>query len=87
MEKQTTKSGFKFELDPKRLDNYELLESVSEIEEDPIAVVRVLKLLLGKEDVKRLKEHLRNEDGIVPANKLMNEIQDMFQSQAEIKNS
>lgn len=87
MAKQKTKSGFEFELDINRIDNYELLEAVSEVEEDPLAVVRVLKMLLGKEDVKRLKEHLRNEDGIVPAGELINEIQDMFQSQVETKNS
>lgn len=82
-----TKSGFEYELSPERLNNYELLEAVSEIDEDPFAITRVLKLLLGKEDTNRLKDHVRTEDGIVPADKLTDEITEMFQSNDETKNS
>lgn len=82
-----TKSGFEFELSKDRLNNYELLEAVGEIDEDPFAITRVLKLLLGKEDTNRLKEHIRTEDGIVPADKLTDEITEMFQSNVETKNS
>ncbi|SDQ54741.1 hypothetical protein LHA31_02525 [Carnobacterium viridans] len=82
-----TKSGFEIELSKDRLNNYELLEAVSEIDEDPSAITRVLKLLLGKEDTNRLKDHIRTEDGIVPADKLTDEITEMFQSMVETKNS
>lgn len=82
-----TKSGFEIELSKDRLNNYELLEAVSEIDEDPFAITRVLKLLLGKEDTNRLKDHIRTEDGIVPADKLTDEITEMFQSNVETKNS
>lgn len=82
-----TKSGFEFELSDERLNNYELLEAISEIEVDPAAMPKVLKLLLGKEDTKRLKDHIRTEDGFVPVDKLMVEITEMFQSRNETKNS
>ena len=82
-----TKSGFEFELSKDRVNNYELLEAVSEIDDDPFAITRVLKLLLGKEDTNRLKDHIRTEDGIVPADKLTDEITEMFQSNVETKNS
>ncbi len=87
MAKQKTKSGFEFELSQDRLNNYELLEAISEIDEDPFAITRVLKLLLGKEDTNRLKDHVRTEDGIVPADKLTDEITEIFQAKTETKNS
>lgn len=82
-----TKSGFEYELSPERLNNYELLEAVSEIDKDPFAITKVFKLLLGKTDTERLKNHLRTEDGIVPVDKLTDEITEMFQSKIETKNS
>ena len=82
-----TKSGFEVELSKDRLNNYELVEALGEFEENPIALTKVLKLLLGKEDINRLKEHLRNDEGIVPLDKLEKEIAEMFQSQPDTKNS
>ena len=52
MLKGTTKSGFKFEIEDKRLNNYELLEAISEVEESPLALPRVIKLLLGDSKAK-----------------------------------
>lgn len=87
MAKQKTKSGFEFELSKDRLNNYELLEVISEIEENPLVMPQVLKLLLGKEDTNRLKDHVRTEDGFVPVDKLEDEITEIFYSQSETKNS
>lgn len=87
MAKQKTKSGFEFELSKERLNNYELFELISEIEENPLVMPQVLKLLLGKEDTKRLKDHVRTEDGFVPVDKIENEITEIFHSHSETKNS
>lgn len=87
MKQGVTKSGFKFEISEERLNNYELLEAVSEIEENPLAVSKVVNLLLGKEETKRLKDHVRTENGIVPADKLTDIVTEIFQSQLETKNS
>lgn len=87
MAKQKTKSGFEYELSKERLNNYELFELISEIEENPIVMPQVLKLLLGKEDTDRLKNHIRTEDGFVPVDKIENEITEIFNSQSETKNS
>lgn len=84
--KGTTKSGFKFELDQERLNNYELLESISEIDEDPFAITKVLDLLLGKEEKNRLKEHIRNDEGIISVDEMTDEITEMFQSVDQTKN-
>ena len=49
MIKGKTKSGFSYELDKERLNNYELLEAIEELEENPLVLSRVVNLLLGKE--------------------------------------
>lgn len=85
--KGKTESGFEYSIDPKRLDNYELLEGIVELEENPTNVPAVLKMLLGTDQVKKLKEHVRGEDGIVPAAKMLTEIKEIFENQAQTKNS
>lgn len=87
MIKGKTKSGFSYELDKERLNNYELLEAIEELEENPLVLSRVVNLLLGKEQTKKLKDHLRTENGIVPTEKLSEEITEIFQNQGETKNS
>lgn len=87
MIKGKTKSGFSYELDKDRLNNYELLEAIEELEENPLVLSRVVNLLLGKEQTKKLKDHIRNKDGIVPTEKISEEITEIFQNQGETKNS
>ena len=87
MIKGKTKSGFSYELDKERLNNYELLEAIEELEENPLVLSRVVNLLLGKEQTKKLKDHIRNKDGIVPTEKMSEEITEIFQNQGETKNS
>ena len=87
MIKGKTKSGFSYELDKERLNNYELLEAIEELEENPLILSRVVNLLLGKEQTKKLKDHLRTENGIVPTEKMSEEITEIFQNQGETKNS
>jgi len=82
-----TKSGFVYELSQERLNNYELLEAISEIDENPLAISKVVKLLLSEKETKKLKDHVRTKNGIVPVEKFTNEITEMFQSQGETKNS
>lgn len=87
MIKGETKSGFKYNIEKERLDNYELLEAIGDIDEDPFAISRVVNLLLGKDQTKELKDHVRTESGIVPVKALTEEITEIFESQKEIKNS
>ena len=87
MIKGKTKSGFSYELDKERLNNYELLEAIEELEENPLVLSRVVNLLLGKEQTKKLKDHLRTENGIVPTEKMSEEITEISQNQGETKNS
>ena len=75
-----TSSGFEIDIDPSRFDNAELLDALSDMNAgDALAVSRVLTFILGKEDKKRLYDHLREEDGRVPLEKLNREIQDILE--------
>ena len=88
MIKGKTKTGFEYELNEKVLNNYELVENIAEIEENPLAITTIVKQLLGKDGTKRLKEHIRDENGIVTTDKMMKEIVDIFQNSGkETKNS
>lgn len=87
MLKGQTKSGFKYEIPEENLNNYELLEALAEVEENPLLVPKVVRLLLGKEQAEKLKDHLRTETGIVPTDKLSEEIMGIFENHKDLKNS
>lgn len=87
MIKGKTKSGFEYEILEENLNNYELVEVLGELEENPLLIARVVNLLLGKEQADRLKNHLRTENGTVPTDNMSEEIMEIFNSQNETKNS
>ena len=78
--KGTTKTGFPFDISMERMENYEVVETIAEIDENPLVLPRLLKLLLG-DQVAALQDHVRGEDGMVPTQKLMDEVRDIFESQ------
>lgn len=78
--KGTTKTGFPFDISMEQMENYEVVETIAEIDENPLVLPRLLKLLLG-DQVAALKDHVRGEDGMVPTQKLMDEVRDIFESQ------
>ncbi|MGM0143761.1 hypothetical protein IGJ94_000288 [Enterococcus sp. AZ153] len=85
--KGKTKSGFEYKISKERLDNYELLEAIIELETNPLTLSKVVIMLLGKEQTEKLKDHLRTKAGIVPAEKMSEEITEIFQSHSNTKNS
>lgn len=86
MIKGKTKSGFKFEIDERLLDDYELVELLAETEDNPLLITKVLTKLLGDQK-KELIEHVREEDGIVPAGRMMEELEEVFNTSKKTKNS
>lgn len=87
MLKGKTESGFTYQISEKRLENYELVEALNSIETNPLEVIKVVNLLLGVDQAKKLKDHLRDKDGLVSTEKMTNEIQEIFETQAKLKNS
>lgn len=66
--KITLDDGFSIDVDEARLDNMELVEAISDLteEENPLALARVARHLLGREGKTQLYAHFRTEDGRVP---------------------
>jgi hypothetical protein len=88
MIKGKTKSGFEFEISKDIANDYELVENLAELEENPLLIGKIVNQVLGKEQTARLKEHVRNEKGIVPTDKMTQEIIEIFQNSGEeTKNS
>ena len=86
MLKGTTKSGFRYEVTTERLNNFELVETLSEVDENPLLLPKVLNLLLGERQSKNLKNYLRDEEGLVSTDKIRETIEDIFAAQNKIKN-
>lgn len=83
-----TESGFSVELEESTLDNMEVLDALSDLDEgNPLAMSRLVVKLLGKDGKKRLYDHLRTEDGRVPASAVEGAITELFQSINNGKNS
>lgn len=89
MIKETLKNGFEVEIPDENLDDYELLEDLAELEEDDYGkIVSVYRRLLGKDQYKALKEHIRNDSGRVAATEMMDTLEEIFNLQnGEVKNS
>lgn len=80
-----TKTGFEYNIDKKMLNDYELLEEIDNIGKSPLIIIKLLKRLLKEEQLEKLKEHIRNEEGIVPLDKMEKELIDIFDGINEIK--
>ena len=80
-----TKTGFEYEIDKKILNDYEFLEEIDNIGKNPLIIIKILKRLLKEEQLEKLKEHIRNEEGIVPIDKMEKELTDIFDGINEIK--
>lgn len=74
-----TKTGFEFTIEDSALDNWELLEVLSDIDDGKTQKIgAAVRMLLGKEQSDALKDHCRTEDGRVPTSAMMTEIGEIF---------
>lgn len=86
--KGKTTSGFEFEISEDIKNDYELVENLAELEDNPLILAKVIKQILGADQTEKLKNHVRNEKGIVPTDKMTQEIIEIFQNSGEeTKNS
>lgn len=81
-----TSTGFEFKVDEKALDNMELVDAIAEADSNPVAVTRVITLLLGNEQKKCLYDHLRTPDGRVPIKDATTAVVEIFNSAKQGKN-
>lgn len=80
-----TKTNFEYNIDKKILNDYELLEEIDNLGKNPVVIIKLLRRLLQEEQLEKLKEHIRNEEGMVPIDKMEKELEDIFNGINEIK--
>lgn len=74
-----TKTGFEFSIEDGVLDDWELLEVLADIDDGKTQKIgTAIKLLLGADQAKALKEHCRNDEGRVPTSAMMAEMGEIF---------
>ena len=90
--KGTTKSGFKFNIDERIVEDWRLLDAIGLAEsDDPGEQIRgtreVANLLLGKEKESLIKFLQEKNDGFVPATEMSSMIAEIITTVRELKNS
>ncbi len=73
-----TESGFEFKVLESSKDDYELVELLAELKDDATKLPEALRRLIGEEGRERLKEHCRDENGIVSARRMTKEMLDIM---------
>ena len=83
-----TKSGFEFGISKDTLDDYELLEMLTQADEGAVWLIpKLAKKILGADQEEKLKNHVRDENGKVSMKKMAEELTDIFAATGELKNS
>lgn len=84
--KKKTSTGFVYSIDENVLNNFELLDLFAEVDENPLLLPKLIKILLGEEGKKALYDHVRLEDGTVPADKIEKELVEIISGKPKVKN-
>lgn len=87
MKKGKTSTGFKYQLEENIFDDYELLEVLRQIDKGESGkIVDMVDIMFSEEQKEALKNHVREENGKVPASKLIKEVMEIFHNEKEGKN-
>ncbi len=74
------KNGFRTELSDDTMNNMELVDALAEAGgEDPMAVSKICKIILGEKKRKELYDAIRTEDGRVPVEAVSDAIKEIFE--------
>ena len=83
-----TETGFEFEIDDEVLDDYEVMEDLCALDCGKVAIFpQAIEKILGKEQLIKLKDHVRNDKGKVSTTALMKEFTNILNSNQPGKNS
>lgn len=86
--KGKTKAGFEFEVDSNAGDNMEFLDALVEADENPAYFSKVVTILLGREQKKKLYDSVRDKNGVVHVEAVSNALVDIFDAMGNgVKNS
>ena len=86
MEKVKTKSGFVIDVDENRAKDWRFTRALARWENDETALVGLaecLPFLLGKDGENALMEHVKEKDGSIPADKMIEEFKEILEKLGE----
>lgn len=82
-----TTSGFEFKIAYETLDNWDLFEALTEMDKGNVIVIAdVAHMLLGEDQLKRLKNHVKGICGRVSTESMIQEIEEILRSSETGKN-
>lgn len=89
MMKGKTSTGFEYEVDEDVFDDMELIDALADVTSgrDSLQISAAVLKIFGTEQRKKLYDHLRNEHGRVPTEKIMDAITEIVESSEESKKS
>lgn len=77
-------SGFEYSLDADVMNDMNIIEAIADtMEDNPLALAKLCKMLFGEEQKKALYKHLQNERGKVPVEKVGEAVVEVFNSFGE----
>jgi phage protein len=86
MIKGITKSGFKFEISDKALDDFELLELMADVDSNALLVPKIFEKLLGMKQKENLIEFMKKRDGYASTEKMAKILEEILLSSQKLKN-
>lgn len=87
-----TKSGFEYTVDPRILTDWRFTTAITKVQAGDnmtkvAGIQEMANLVLGEDQMKKLEEHIAEKnDGFVPAEAVVKEINEIFESAKNIKN-
>lgn len=85
--KGVTSTGFLFEVADDVLDDYELLEVLVRVDKGSIQdITEMVHMMLGEDQEKRLKDHIRTLHGKISITHMMDEVEEILGASNESKN-
>lgn len=89
MIKGITSNGFRYKIKDERLDDWDLMEMMMEVNDDDITSIIVpVRYMLGDQQFERLKKFLRDkESGRLKASDMLVALTDILNANQSVKNS
>ena len=69
----TTESGYTVSVEEEKLDDMRFVDALAELQDNGLALPRVMDMVFTEEDKQRLYDHVRADDGRVPIEKTTSE--------------
>jgi hypothetical protein len=79
MTKGKTSTGFEFEIDPRAVKDVRFVRKIAKAQNDGTLWPEIIDEALGVEQSNRLCEHIADEDGFQPLEKLISEFNEIVE--------